>query len=134
MMSVVVDQRVCASGERNFAKALESASDTVEFGERSLDIGVGDLKFSRNRNRGKRVLHIVRTGQIEFDRAAGAASSRITVKHILPAARDDVDRAHLRILRESITDDRLRDERHDLAHARIVDAEHGRSRRTAGDA
>ena len=37
----------------------------------------------------------------------------------------DVHRAHLRLGAEAVADDRLRHERQDLAHVRIVDAQHG---------
>ena len=72
VMTVIVNQRVRAGcfafrHDRHFAVTLEAAAHAVEIRECSLDIGIFHFKFSRNRDRGQRVLHVVLARQIQHD-------------------------------------------------------------------
>ena len=97
MMSVVVDQHECpAVGKRDVAVALEAATDALEFGQRLRDRGVGDAGLAADRDRGKRVLHVVHAGQVELDRQSRRRRAGGDEAHASRVVRD-VDRAQLRI-------------------------------------
>ena len=79
--------------------------------------------LAADRDRGKRVLHVVHAGQVELDRQVGAGGAGGDEAHASCGVRD-VDRAHLRVGLETIGDGRLGDRGQDVAHIDVVDTEH----------
>ena len=124
VVAVVVDQRAGAAAFRGeVAVALEAAADAVELGERLRDGGRGHARLAADRDRGERVLHVVQAGQVELDGQVGRTFGLRDEAHATAVIRD-VGRTDARVGGHPVGHDRLGDRRQDLAHVRIVDAEH----------
>ena len=118
------------SGSGEVAVALEAPADAAKLGQRLHDGRVGRADLHADGDRGERVLHVVHAGQIEGDRQirpfAHAARCRLAhdAKAHAPAVVANIDGADLRRVAQAVGDDRLRDDRQDRAHVRIVHAQH----------
>ena len=127
VVAVVVDQSEASTArQRDFAVALEAATDALELGQRLDDRLIWNADFGCHRNGRQRVEDVVQPRQIERDRQTrDAAVDTHAIKLHAPVFGHNVLGTHVGRRVEAVTDDLLRNLRHDLAHVGVVGAEDG---------
>ncbi|SOY49839.1 hypothetical protein CBM2585_A160381 [Cupriavidus taiwanensis] len=129
VMAVVVHQREGAGavGRSHLAVALEAAANAVELAQRLDDGGIGHFQLGRDGDRRQGVLHVVQAGQVQHDlqrRLGMAVELAQHGKVHLAVDRARIHGADLRVFGKAVAHHRLGHERQDLAHVRVVHAQH----------
>ncbi len=134
VMAVVVDQGELTAAlcgrHWQLAPALEAPTHAAELRQRGHDRRIRQLQLGGDCDGGQRVAHVVLARQIQRHLQIGhfRAVAALAGKAHLPARqRLHVDRAHLRVLAQTVGDQRPRDQRQDRLNAGVVDADHRRA-------
>src|SRR5690606_32165403 len=126
VVAIVVDQHHAAAVHRQLAVHLEAPAHALETFQAGDDGVVLDAFVTGDGDGGQGVEHVVHAGHVDGDRhrrLALAQHGEMRTHAFLA----DVHGAQVGVLGEAVGDGRPADLRQDLAHHRVVDAQHGQA-------